>query len=142
MQPPEKSGLVRKTGGGRVAASASKKTGKNAPIVIQNAWAALQEDTTSEEEEEEDEDEEQDESLPQPEPQPEQGEDERAESLISIGRSDDPKVQQLMDLGASSKEARALLEQAGGDVEAAAEAYFGSWEDRLAKLGTWMEPSH
>ena len=136
--------MARRTVGGRVAAS-SKKTGKNAPIVVQNAWAALQEDTTSEEEQNEDEDddgeEERDDPQPQPEPQPEHGADQPAESLVPIGRSDDPKVQQLMDLGASSKEARALLEQSGGDVEAAAEAYFGSWEDRLAKLGTWAEPS-
>eukprot|EP01043_Picozoa_sp_COSAG02_P050192 COSAG02_NODE_5131_length_4604_cov_6.767592_5_plen_142_part_00 len=139
-----------------MGASPSKKTGKNAPIVVQNAWAALQEDTTSEEEEEEEEQEEEDkdndddeneegeqdaQDESQPEPYPEQGEDHLAETLVPIGRSDDPKVQQLMDLGASSKEARDLLEQTGGDVEAAAEAFFGSWEDRLAKLGTWAESS-
>ena len=54
---------------------------------------------------------------------------------------DDPKVQQLMDLGANSREARAALEKAGGDVEAAAEVFFGSWEERLASLGTWTEAS-
>ena len=140
-----------------MGASQLKKTGKNAPIVIQNAWAALQEDTTSEEEEEEEEkdddddndenDEEEDEEEEdgqdetQPEPRPEQGEAYFAETLVPIGRSDDPNVQHLMDLGASSKEARDLLEQTGGDVETAAEAFFGSWEDRLAKLGTWAEPS-
>ena len=61
--------------------------------------------------------------------------------MVYLGRSDDPKVQRLMDPGATGREARAMLEQAGGIVEQAANAFFGSWEDRLASLGTWAETS-
>lgn len=135
-----------------------KKTGKNAPIVVQNAWAALQAATSSEDDDEKDsEDEEQEVQQeperssgnpvfnsreeharePEAEPEPQQEQGQPAPSVVHLGRSDDPKVQQLMDLGANCEEASTLLEQTGGDVDAAADIYFGSWEQRLASLGTW-----
>lgn len=142
--PVDKSTQSRRNAGGRVDTNVPKKTGKNAPIVVQNAWAALQEDTTSEEEEEETEDEDEQQAMQvQPEPEPDRASEQEqvAASIVHLGRSGDPKVQQLMDLGANGQEARAALEQANGDVEAAAEIFFGSWENRLASLGTWEATS-
>ena len=143
----EKSTQSRRNGGGRAGTNVSKKTGKNAPIVVQNAWAALQEDTTSEEEEDDDDgddDEDEEEAIqvqPEPEPEPDRASGQEQASVVHLGRSGDPKVQQLMDLGATGQEAKAALEQANGDIEAAAEIFFGSWENRLASLGTWEASS-
>ena len=61
-----------------------------------------------------------------------------ARQNIVLGHSADPKVQQLLDVGASEAEAAAALAEAGGDVAAAAEIFFGSLESRLAKMG-WLE---
>ena len=147
----EKSTQSRRNGSGRAGTNVSKKTGKNAPIVVHNAWAALQEDTTSEEDEDDDgadDDEDEEEAIqvqPEPEPEPEREPDrasgQEQASVVHLGRSGDPKVQQLMDLGATGQEAKAALEQANGDIEAAAEIFFGSWENRLASLGTWEASS-
>ena len=50
---------------------------------------------------------------------------------VSLGRSSDPKIQVLMDLGADEAQSRSALEQAYGDVEAAGEIFFASGEDRM-----------
>ena len=63
-------------------------------------------------------------------------------SIVELGRSSDPKVQQLMDLGADEAQARSALEQTNGDVKAASANFFASGADRLeeqlAALG-WAE---
>jgi len=134
---------------------------------VQNAWAALGADTTSSEDDDSEEDsaEEQDsgeeeeekaESKQQDEEEDggEGAEDQKEEdqdngepcdddgtamsSIVQLGRSDDPKIQQLMDVGATGEEAKKALEEAGGNVATAAELFFGSFEDRLAALG-WSE---
>ena len=62
-------------------------------------------------------------------------------SIMELGRSCDPKVQQLMDLGADEAQARSAL-KSNGDVKAASEIFFASGadglEEQLAALG-WAD---
>ena len=115
IQPAQKS-----AGKGRAQRQQEeKKEGKGGMLVPSNAWAALASDSEDEDSDSGSDSDASDAQSEQEEEEegtePDAASEPASAPVVAIGRSDDPKIQQLLDLGASREQAVDSLEQAGGD---------------------------
>ena len=112
MQPPAQ----KSAGKGRAQRQQEeKKEGKGGMLVPSNAWAALASDSEDEDSDSDASDAQSEQEEEEEGTEPDAASEPASAPVVAIGRSDDPKIQQLLDLGASREQAVESLEQAGGD---------------------------